>query len=128
MDEKQELDTHPRKAHGRKRMCSVDGCEKHGKGAHVTDADAFGPPGLRCIGHGGGWWCSVKECTNLGVRRVPARDSFGSPGLRCKRHGGGQRCSVNGCTYSMVCRVPMSDSFGLPGLRCKRHGGKRNSG
>merc|ERR1719193_2960957 len=84
------------------RLCSVDGCTKHSKGAIGTNADEFGPPGRRCKHHGGGYRCSIIGCTTPSQGRVPHADDFGPPGLRCARHGGRNRCSVNGCTTCAV--------------------------
>jgi len=105
------------------RLCSVDGCTKHGKGAIVTVADSFGPPGLRCLRHGGGIRCSINGCTTSYRSHISLADEFGPPGLRCKRHGGGNRCSIKGCTVSSQGLVPHADDFGSPGRRCARHGG-----
>merc|ERR1719193_1695665 len=87
----------PRKA---SRLCSVVDCTSFGQGSPVPDVDEFGPPGLRCIRHGGGKKCSIEGCTVSSKGHVPDVDCFGLPGLRCQRHGGGNRCSVKGCATS----------------------------
>jgi len=106
------------------RLCSVDGCTNHGKGAIVTGADSFGPPGPRCVRHGGGYRCSINGCTTSSKGHVAHADDLGPPGPRCKRHGGGNRCSVKECTVSSKGRVHNADKFGPPGFRCARHGGE----
>jgi len=105
------------------RLCSVDGCTRHGKGTIVTGADSFGPPGLRCVRHGGGNRCSINGCTVSALSHVPHADDLGPPGPRCTRHGGGNRCSVKECTVSSQGRVHNADKFGPPGFRCAGHGG-----
>jgi len=105
------------------RFCSVDGCTKRGQGTIFTRADSFGPPGRRCVRHGGGDRCSINGCTTSSKSHVAHADDLGPPGLRCKRHGGGNRCSVKECNVSSQGRVPNADKFGPPGFRCARHGG-----
>jgi len=74
------------------RRCSATGCHSFGQGPSVQRGDTCGPPGPRCVRHGGGNKCAVKSGVRscgkmaLGTKRGP--DAYGDKGYRCKRHGG----------------------------------------
>eukprot|EP00397_Hematodinium_sp_SG-2012_P007961 GEMP01008012.1.p1 GENE.GEMP01008012.1~~GEMP01008012.1.p1 ORF type:complete len:675 (+),score=172.14 GEMP01008012.1:840-2864(+) len=103
-------------------LCGIDNCSSIAKG-RVHDADKFGPPGYRCITHGGGRRCCAANCTNSAKGRISVADADGEAGPRCIRHGGGLKCSVEGCERAKHGRVNIPDVFGQLGPRCTRHGG-----
>eukprot|EP00397_Hematodinium_sp_SG-2012_P035677 GEMP01038409.1.p1 GENE.GEMP01038409.1~~GEMP01038409.1.p1 ORF type:complete len:428 (+),score=71.79 GEMP01038409.1:138-1421(+) len=106
--------------------CNVEGCARCAQGRLLLQADKYGPPGRRCVRHGGGVKCGLEGCTKRSVGRVVVASGPGGndhlPQRRCVQHGGGRRCSVPNCMTFSQGKSRVADQFGPSGLRCMRHG------
>eukprot|EP00397_Hematodinium_sp_SG-2012_P000431 GEMP01000431.1.p1 GENE.GEMP01000431.1~~GEMP01000431.1.p1 ORF type:complete len:1715 (+),score=411.33 GEMP01000431.1:42-5147(+) len=80
----------------------------------------------RCLRHGGGVQCCVKNprCRNKMMGYVTKADNFGPIGPRCIKHNGQLQCVVKNCKAECLGRPVMTwDQWGHPGSRCLAHGG-----